>query len=183
MKQCWKKWVNRPHGSFKNKLQQNARCARMCFVGYIIQLDYDLCSQNCGSQLLIFSKCDLLLLIISFCVFSNNSQIARFMGSTWTHLGPTGPRWTPCWPHEPCYQRKYISFIPMKPQWLTSNWKKRFDCISIKTWAQLIHNLILWQELDNQIVNKKEKYSWNANEAYWFHQGDSQQCFNIWECI
>ena len=19
------------------------------------------------------------------------------------HLGPTGPRWAPCWPHEPCY--------------------------------------------------------------------------------
>ena len=21
-----------------------------------------------------------------------------------THLGPTGPRWVPCWPHESCYQ-------------------------------------------------------------------------------
>ena len=21
-----------------------------------------------------------------------------------TNLGPVGPRWTPCWPHEPCYQ-------------------------------------------------------------------------------
>ena len=31
------------------------------------------------------------------------SQIARFMGPTWGHLGPTGPRWAPCWPHEPCY--------------------------------------------------------------------------------
>ena len=27
--------------------------------------------------------------------------IARFMGPT--HLGPTGPRRAPCWPHEPCY--------------------------------------------------------------------------------
>ena len=28
--------------------------------------------------------------------------------STWgqhgAHLGPFGPRWAPCWPHEPCYQ-------------------------------------------------------------------------------
>ena len=23
------------------------------------------------------------------------------------HLGPAGPRWAPCWPHEPCYQGKY----------------------------------------------------------------------------
>ena len=33
--------------------------------------------------------------------------IARFMGPTWgqhgAHLGPTGPRWAPCWPHESCY--------------------------------------------------------------------------------
>ena len=29
--------------------------------------------------------------------------IARFMGPTWVHLGPTGPRWAPCWPHELCY--------------------------------------------------------------------------------
>ena len=33
------------------------------------------------------------------------SQIARFMGPTWAHLGPVSPRWAPCWPHEPCYQR------------------------------------------------------------------------------
>ena len=24
-------------------------------------------------------------------------------GQHGAHLGPTGPRWTPCWPHEPCY--------------------------------------------------------------------------------
>ena len=31
-------------------------------------------------------------------------QIARFMGPTWAHLGPVGPRWAPYWPHEPCCQ-------------------------------------------------------------------------------
>ena len=25
-------------------------------------------------------------------------------GQHGTHLGPVGPRWSPCWPHEPCYQ-------------------------------------------------------------------------------
>ena len=29
--------------------------------------------------------------------------IARFTGQHGAHLGPTGPRWAPCWPHEPCY--------------------------------------------------------------------------------
>ena len=44
--------------------------------------------------------------------------IARRMGPTWAHLGPIGPRWAPCWPHEPCYlgtikycgmQRSFVS--------------------------------------------------------------------------
>ena len=30
-----------------------------------------------------------------------NTQTAKFMGPTW---GPPGPRWVPCWPHEPRYQ-------------------------------------------------------------------------------
>ena len=42
------------------------------------------------------------------------AQIAKFMGPTWgpprgAHLGPVGPRWAPCWPHEPCYQGGYVS--------------------------------------------------------------------------
>ena len=28
----------------------------------------------------------------------------------WANMGPTwvGPRWAPCWPHEPCYQGLYV---------------------------------------------------------------------------
>ena len=33
--------------------------------------------------------------------------ITRFMGPTWAHLGPIGPRWAPCWPHELCYLGRY----------------------------------------------------------------------------
>ena len=32
-----------------------------------------------------------------------DSLIARFMGSTWAHLGPIGPRWALCWLHGPRY--------------------------------------------------------------------------------
>ena len=42
--------------------------------------------------------------------------IARFMGPTWAHLGPTGPRWAPCWPHEPCYLGS--SSWKITPSWL-----------------------------------------------------------------
>ena len=39
--------------------------------------------------------------------FPITASVPRYQGS-WglhgAHLGPTGPRWAPCWPHEPCYQ-------------------------------------------------------------------------------
>ena len=36
--------------------------------------------------------------------FHRRTQIARFMDPPWAHLGPVGPRWAPCWPHESCIQ-------------------------------------------------------------------------------
>ena len=35
------------------------------------------------------------------------TQIAKSMGQYGAHLGPVGPRWTPCCPHGPCYQGAY----------------------------------------------------------------------------
>ena len=37
------------------------------------------------------------------------SLIARFMGPTWAHLEPIGPRWAPCWPPELCYLACYYT--------------------------------------------------------------------------
>ena len=34
---------------------------------------------------------------------ASHTLIERFMEPTWGHLGPTGPRWAWCWPHDPCY--------------------------------------------------------------------------------
>ena len=39
---------------------------------------------------------------------------------TWAHLGPTGPRWAPCWPHEPCYLGSYDS-RKSRQMWLRVN--------------------------------------------------------------
>ena len=38
-----------------------------------------------------------------------STLISRFVGPTWAHLGPTGPRWAPCWPHELCYVGRYCA--------------------------------------------------------------------------
>ena len=42
-----------------------------------------------------------------------DTLIARFMGPTWAHLGPTGPRWAPCWPHELCYLGRLTSVFQL----------------------------------------------------------------------
>ena len=41
----------------------------------------------------------------SQCNYFIGSLIARFMGPT------RGPRWAPCWPHEPCYQNVLTHLI------------------------------------------------------------------------
>ena len=42
----------------------------------------------------------LLVIQAEWTIIHNSSLMARFMGPTW---GPSGPRWTPCWPYELCY--------------------------------------------------------------------------------
>ena len=40
---------------------------------------------------------------LSIVPYAIATLIVRFMGTAWVHLGPTAPRWVPCWPHDPCY--------------------------------------------------------------------------------
>ena len=47
------------------------------------------------------------------------------MGPTWGPLGPVGPRWAPCWPHEPCYQGSYVFLVMVS--------YKTWDVISISS--------------------------------------------------
>ena len=34
----------------------------------------------------------------------SESRYQNSWGQHEAHLGPVGPRWAPCWPHDPCYQ-------------------------------------------------------------------------------
>ena len=46
-------------------------------------------------------------------------------GQHGAHLGPVGPRWAPCGPHEPCYQwcLLYLSCMPfISPQLMGCEW-------------------------------------------------------------
>ena len=41
---------------------------------------------------------------IEIYIFPDSKVHGANMWPTWVHLGPVGPRWAPCWPHEPSYQ-------------------------------------------------------------------------------
>ena len=47
--------------------------------------------------------------------FSQSLCLITSLQSSWdqhgAHLGPVGPRWAPCWPHEPCYQGTSIKQV------------------------------------------------------------------------
>ena len=38
-------------------------------------------------------------------------------GQHGSHLGPVGPRWAPCWPHEPCYQGHAVALPHVQTTW------------------------------------------------------------------
>ena len=44
-------------------------------------------------------------------IFSDDGRLGSW-SQHGAHLGPVGPRWAPCWPHEPCYQGSQLdSFV------------------------------------------------------------------------
>ena len=46
------------------------------------------------------------LVVLNICTTPDSKQSS--WGPHGAHLGPVGPRWAPCWPHEPCYRgRRY----------------------------------------------------------------------------
>ena len=56
------------------------------------------------------------------------------------HLGPVGPRWAPCWPHDPCYQGAYWNWF----HWLRI-YDKSFTCTIILHNGATNHNSTLVQ--------------------------------------
>ena len=46
-------------------------------------------------------------------IFTVRAQGSKALQGSWgqhgAHLGPTGPRWAPCWPYKPCYICRQVS--------------------------------------------------------------------------
>ena len=55
--------------------------------------------------------------IVMISWFQDHPKQQSSWGQHGAHLGPVGPRWAPCWPHEPCY-RGYLIFMMGLPKLL-----------------------------------------------------------------
>ena len=63
--------------------------------------------------------------LISYCIpMPQWPRLPSSWGQHGAHLGPVGPRWAPCWPHEPCFQRS--SHIEACMKWQTF-WRWHFQ--------------------------------------------------------
>ena len=56
--------------------------------------------------------------VCSSSVYHITTLIARFLGPKWAHLGPTGPMWVPCWPHELCYMGSQMCWFHVAGQYI-----------------------------------------------------------------
>ena len=79
------------------------------------------------------------------CKYPDSKVHGANMGDTWVlcswgqhgaHLGPIGPRWTPCWSHEPCDQGMFAE-VGVTPVWhyIPARWN------FVPSWAS-IHEAI-----------------------------------------
>ena len=81
-----------------------------------LTLDFNiLCKDNCTPRRLILEilryvrnwcRLHILTVLLHYISTAIHWSISWEQGSLrqhGAHLGPTGPRWTPCWPHELCY--------------------------------------------------------------------------------
>ena len=57
-----------------------------------------------------------------FMLFAKLPRQQGSWGQHAAHLGPLGPRWAPCWPHEPYYQGTCIGGQPKKPKKIRHHW-------------------------------------------------------------
>ena len=99
-------------------------CSR-CRQKYLWYYEYDKISWNPPKYFcLISGYMEMNIFCASWDTFINACLLGNSFSDTvhprwrsswvqhWTHLGPVGPRWVPCWPHESCYHGWPLSGWP-----------------------------------------------------------------------
>ena len=102
------------------------------------------------------------------------------------HLGPTGPRWVPCWPHELCYlggcrqtlKQGFANILNLKlndgdftwMSWRFTSNHQRLGCLSISSFWQTTKEIfklhthtgpVMWKHFHvNGVILRKLKCKW-----------------------
>ena len=68
-------------------------------------------------------------------------------GANMGHLGPVGPRWAPCWPHETCYQGNFLWRIDTKRHSLQIVKRKMPFFLQLQITQQMLCLYLFWYPL------------------------------------
>ena len=113
-------------------------CAMVYFVVVLVNIVHIL--QNYLSQVLRQGQIDHLINLSKYHTWAlktydgvKHTLIARFMGPTRGHLGPTGPRWAACWSHGLCYlgQENQVYMFMGHTAFTTGSSENTFDMMLI----------------------------------------------------
>ena len=114
-------------------------------------------------------------------------------GQHGVHLGTTGPRWAPCWPHEPCCRGWYF-----RSSTLVNPDLKRHSvaCRDVFSWPEQLSGCnkerqciplnLSWEMVDNcNIPRVKYHYNWinskhcmAPNHVDWINNATRRECTN-----
>ena len=85
-------------------------------------------------------------------------------GQYGTHLGPVGPRWAPCWPHEPCYQECLYIYTAPWCLWPSSS----VSSIPLHWWSLPLANTVETSiTKDSKTVKNHTRPGHFENCLYW----------------
>ena len=94
-----------------------------------------------------------------------NTKLFPRLQSLWgqhgAYLGPVGPRWVPCWPHEPSYRGLYnpLQFLIS----LHVIWKKWFNIINQMKWY--VYGSYFAHSMMNTSLIYRLRILWIGNNA------------------
>ena len=101
------------------------------------------------------------------------------------HLGPTGPRWAPCWPHELCY----LGTILLRPEWIgtytaysTGHYIRTYESVYICTSAVFsmihviyAHSAQAYTRLDTEIYKIYTVYNMDTSKYTYITSNHAQK--------
>ena len=143
-------WIHRWLWNDVQSLKWYRRVVFLVFKSISIQVNLALILEFMITCTVTAVKSHRFALLIVKCILVSYPRWQGSWGQYGAHLGPVGPRWAPCWPHEPCYKgcSLYTYFLVLRPnaRHKRERWSRTMQWIwerMLKTWTTWLPRLLL----------------------------------------